>query len=113
MELIVPDFWDKHRSPPDYRCDQAGPACLPLGPSEWTCGPFSMVRAMRRLAALLEAAGLPEIAALCATKSPGYVEAMINQALSTVEYAKNPTCWVQIDALKQKARNIRKWGIEP
>lgn len=96
-----------------YRCAQRVAACLLGPPLEWTCGPFSEVRAMRKLAALLEAGGLAEIAALCSTAKPGYVEARINQELDRVPYAEDKERWFRIDALKHAARNIRKWGIEP
>ena len=106
-------FIASYQSPPEYRCAAAETACLPLGPSEHVCGPFSMVRAMRRLSLVLEGAGLPEIAALCATAGSGYVESRINKELDLVPYRDDPERWFRINAAKTAARNIRKWGIEP
>ena len=106
-------FIGSYCSPPDYRCAQAGGACSPLGPSEWVCGPFSMVRAMRRLGALVDAAGLPEIAKLCWAARPGYVESKLNQELDRVPYRDDQERWFRVNELKMTARKIRKWSVEP
>lgn len=105
-------FIGSYQSPPDYPCGVVG-GCLRGAALEWTCGPFSRVRAMRRMGALLSSAGLDEIARLCSSSGPGHVESRINEELARVPYRDDPERWFQLESLKMKARNIRKWRIEP
>lgn len=109
-DLVVPAFWDLHRSPPEFLCWQSSPVCS-LGADgklgwEWACGRFSSVRAKRDLALCLEHVGLTELAGKSLRMRAGTVEALIWDEMLAA--GKDTARWLELQRVRDVARRIRK-----
>lgn len=60
------------------------------------------------LAHVVERAGFAGLARCVPDWKPGLVEARLNEALHTIDYAKHPRDWFRVKAARDTARRIRK-----